>query len=141
VPSTSTFLAGDIAAPVDRVFALLVDPRKLPDWLPGCFAVSGSPMVYKGARLLVRFGPRTTTLEITDFQPPTTFGWAEHGARAGSKTFFQLGFAGGTTALKMKHISTFSSLKAWLRSKLNNRRDPHRQLDQTLQNLRKLTTD
>lgn len=140
MPSTSTFLAGDIAAPMDEVFALLVDPRKIPDWLPGCYGVGGAPLIYKGARLLVRFGMRTTAFEITDFVPPTTFGWAEHGARAGSKTFFQLGFAGGTTALKMKHISTFSSLKAWLRSKLNNRRNPHRQLDQTLQNLRKLTT-
>ena len=140
VPSTSTVLAGDIAAPVDRVFALLVDPRRLPDWLPGCYAVGGSPMVYKGAQLLVRFGLRTTALEITDFVPPTSLGWAELGARAGSKTFFQLGFAGATTAIKMKHISTFSSLRAWLRAKLKNRRDPHRQLDQTLQNLRKLTT-
>ena len=107
MPSTSTVLAGDIAAPMDRVFALLVDPRKIPDWLPGCYGVGGAPLVYKGARLLVRFGMRTSAFEITDFVPPTTFGWAELGARAGSKTFFQLGFAGGTTAIKMKHISTF----------------------------------
>ena len=140
VPSTSTTLSGDIAAPVDEVFALLVDPRRIPDWLPGCYGVGGSPMVYKGARLLVRFGRRTTTLEITDFIPPTSLGWAEHGTRAGSKTFFKLGFAGATTAIKMMHVSTFSSVRAWLRAKLKNRRDPYRQLDQTLQNLRKLTT-
>lgn len=140
MPSSSTVLAGAIAAPVDRVFALLVDPRKFPDWLPGCYAVGGAPLIYKGARLLVRFGPRTTAFEITDFVPPTTFGWAELGARAGSQTFFQLAFAGATTAIKMKHVSTFSSLKAWLRTKLGNRRDPYRQLDLTLQNLRKLTT-
>lgn len=97
-------------------------------------------MIYKGARLLARFGGRTTTLEITDFIPPTTLGWAEHGTRAGSKTFFKLDFAGATTAIKMMHISTFPNLRAWLRAKLNNRRNPRRQLDQTLQNLRKLTT-
>lgn len=140
MPSSSTTLASVVAAPIDRVFALLVDPRKLPDWLPGCYAVAGSPLVYKGAKLLVRFGGRTASFEIIDFHPPTTFGWAEQGARAGEKTFFKLDFAGATTAIKMMHVSTFSSLRAWLRAKLNNRRNPRRQLDQTLQNLRKLTT-
>jgi uncharacterized protein YndB with AHSA1/START domain len=141
MPSTSTFVTGDIAASVDRVFALLVDPRRIPDWLPGCSAVGGAPMIYKGARLLVRFGPRTTAFEITDFNPPRTIGWAEEeGARTGSQTFFQLGFAGGTTALRMKHIWTARTFGAWLKAKLNDRRDPHRVLDMALQNLRKLTT-
>jgi uncharacterized protein YndB with AHSA1/START domain len=141
VPSTSTTLAGDIAAPVDRVFALLVDPRKIPDWLPGCYAVGGSPMIYKGARLLVRFGPRTTSFRITDFNPPSAFGWAEEeGARSGAKTFFHLGFAGGTTAIQMKHIGAPQTLGAWLKARLRDRRDAHRVLNMTLQNLRKLTT-
>src|SRR5687767_862717 len=106
VPSSATVLSGDIAAPVDEVFALLVDPRKIPDWLPGCYGVGGAPLLHKGARLLVRFGPRTADLEITDFIPPTTLGWAEHGARAGSRTFFQLGFAGATTSFRIKHVWT-----------------------------------
>ena len=124
---------------MDEVFALLVDPRKIPDWLPGCYGVGGAPLLHKGARLLVRFGIRTADLEITDFIPPTTLGWAEHGARSGSKTFFQLAFAGATTSFKIKHVWT-ATLGAWLKAKLSNRRDPERVLNQTLQNLRKLTT-
>ena len=139
MPSSATVLTGDIAAPVDEVFALLVDPRKIPDWLPGCYGVGGAPLLHKGARLLVRFGPRTADLEITDFNPPTTLGWAEHGSRSGTRTFFQLRFAGATTSFKIKQVWT-ASLGAWLRAKLSNRRDPERVLNQTLQNLRKLTT-
>jgi uncharacterized protein YndB with AHSA1/START domain len=138
--SRATVLSGDIAAPDTLVFALLSDPRRIPDWLPGCSAVGGAPLIYKGARLLVRFGPRTASFEITDFNPPRTFGWAEEGARSGSRTFFHLGFAGGTTALRMKHIWTARTLWAWLKAKLRDRRDPQRVLDRTLQNLRKLTT-
>lgn len=140
MPSRATVLSGDIAAPDELVFALLSDPRRIPDWLPGCSAVGGAPLIYKGARLLVRFGPRTASFEITDFNPPRTFGWAEEGARTGSRTFFHLGFAGGTTALRMKHIWTARTFWAWLKAKLKDRRDPRRVLDRTLQNLRKLTT-
>lgn len=125
---------------MDSVFALISDPARIPNWLPGCRAVSGASLVYKGAWLEVTFGRHTTAFEITDFHPPYSFAWAEHGARAGSRTFFHLGFAGGTTAIKMKHVWTAPSLGAWLRAKLKNRRNPGRQLDQTLQNLRKLTT-
>ncbi|MFN2571733.1 MAG: SRPBCC family protein [Gemmatimonadales bacterium] len=140
MPSRSTVLAGDIAAPVDRVFALLADPRRIPDWLPGCYGVGGAPLICKGARLLVRFGPRTTSFEITDFLPPNTLGWAEEGARTGSRTFFHLAFAGATTALRMKHVWTPQTLGAWFKSKLKDRRNTHRVLDMTLQNIRKLTT-
>jgi hypothetical protein len=96
-------------------------------------------MLCKGARLLVRYGERTTAFEITEFHPPTTIGWVEEGARSGAKTFFHLGFAGATTSFRVKHVTPLS-LGKWLQSKLSDRRDTHRVLNMTLQNIRKLTT-
>ena len=138
--SDSLTLTGTVPAPMDRVFGLLTDAARFPEWLPGCHAVAGSPDVKKGARLEVQFGPRTTAFEITDFVSPTTLGWVEHGARDGSRTFFSLGFAGGSTAVRMKHVWTAPSFGAWLRTRITERRNPRRVLDQTLQNLSKLTT-
>jgi polyketide cyclase/dehydrase/lipid transport protein len=134
----SLTLHGAIPAPMDRVFALLANPETMPDWLPGCYEVQG--VVKKGAQLAVRFGPRASMLHIVDFDVPTALGWTEIGARTGSKTFFQLGFAGATTALKMLHTWPAPGLGTWFRTRFNERRNPNRMLDQTLQNLRKLTT-
>ena len=136
----SVTLHGAVPAPIDRVFALLSDPGRFPDWLPGCYGVDG--VVKKGGKLAVRFGPRTSTFHIIDFDVPNTLGWSEEGARKGTKTFFQLGFAGATTTLKMMQTWPAPTVGARLKSMMTTqrRRDPKRALDQTLQNLRKLTT-
>src|SRR3989449_2111916 len=43
--SVAITLSGIVAAPIDRVFDLLTDPHRAPDWLPGCQSVrvNGSP--------------------------------------------------------------------------------------------------
>src|SRR2546422_1420034 len=80
--SVAITLSGIVAAPIDRVFDLLTDPHRAPDWLPGCQSVrvNGSPG-RKGERwhLRVRTPLRTADLqiEILEYTPPTGFAWHE----------------------------------------------------------------
>src|SRR5438309_6682019 len=70
-------LINSIRAPIDRVFALLTDPGRIAQWLPGCDGVQSAGPLRKGARFTARFGARQTEFEIVDFTPPSTFGWVE----------------------------------------------------------------
>src|SRR5439155_127055 len=80
--SVAITLSGIVAAPIDRVFDLLTDPHRAPDWLPGCQSVrvNGSPG-RKGERwhLRVRTPLRLADLqiEILEYTPPTGFAWHE----------------------------------------------------------------
>ena len=134
--SVSTTVINHVVAPVERVFQLLTNPARFPDWLPGCSGAEHQGPVKKGARVKVRFGTRNTTFEVVDFGEPYTFGWIERGARAGCKTFFQLGFAGSLTAVTIKDVWDPPSLGALVRAKLRPRRSTARHLDRTIQNLR-----
>src|SRR6266480_493901 len=75
---------------IERVVALLTDPSRMAEWLPGCAGTQSDKPLRKGVRFKVRFGERTTEFEVVDFMPPTTFGWVERGERNGWKTFFRL---------------------------------------------------
>jgi uncharacterized protein YndB with AHSA1/START domain len=88
-----------ISAPIDQVFAALIDPRCLERWLPGCAGVAVEGPIRKSTRLKVQFGRRFTELDVVDFAPPRTFGWVERGQRKDYKTFFQLDPTGGATRL------------------------------------------
>jgi uncharacterized protein YndB with AHSA1/START domain len=65
----------DIARPPGDVFAMLDDPRRVPDWLSQCAELSvvpGGPM-RAGSKLLYRYrdgGPRTGTMdgEVTAYE-------------------------------------------------------------------------
>src|SRR3989441_3093121 len=63
-------LINSIRAPIDRVFALLTDPGRIAQWLPGCDGVQSAGPLRKGARFTARFGARQTEFEIVDFAPP-----------------------------------------------------------------------
>jgi hypothetical protein len=115
---------------METVFAILSDPNRIPAWLPGCRAVGGAALIHRGVWLDVRFDERTSSFQITDFHPPFSFAWVERGAREGSRTSFQLGFVAGTTAIRLQQVSILRASQ--------ERRNPKRQLDLTLQNLRKL---
>jgi uncharacterized protein YndB with AHSA1/START domain len=131
-------LIDHVRAPIDRVFALLSDPARMPEWLPGCSAVATAGPLKNGARLKARFGTRLTEFEIVDFAPPNTFGWVERGQRRGSKTFFRLDFVGGATAVTVRDVWTPHSLGAWVRGRLLPKRKVQRQLKAILQNLQHL---
>src|SRR5207247_1334202 len=53
-------LINSVRAPVDRVFALLTDPQRIAQWLPGCDSVQSQGPLKKGARFTARFGARQT---------------------------------------------------------------------------------
>lgn len=126
-----------VGAPIERVFEVLSNPARMPDWLPMCESIETDGPMRRGARLRVRFvDARVTTFEIVDYHAPSTFGWVEHGGREGAKTFFRLDFAGGSTALTMKDIWQPPSFMAWVRASLFPKRNTKRQMDRAVQSLR-----
>ena len=138
-PVTHTFTA-PVAATSERVFNLLSNPARMAEWLPGCHAVDTDAPVRKGTRLRVRFSRGETEFEITDYTPPTAFGWVERGRRLGAKTLFKLDFSGGTTAITMKDVWIPRGLRSWILGHIHHRRNATRMFDGIIQNLRNLLT-
>ncbi|HZH42214.1 MAG TPA: SRPBCC family protein [Gemmatimonadales bacterium] len=136
-PSAIT-LTATIPAPTERVFALLTDPARIPDWLPGCREIIPATPLRKGAAITARFPGRDTELVITEIVSPTSLAWTDR-RRAGSRTYFLLQFAGGSTTFTMKDVWQPSGFGSWLRGKLLRRRDTKKRFDAMVQNLRKMT--
>jgi uncharacterized protein YndB with AHSA1/START domain len=134
-------LVTQVGAPIDKVFAVLTDPARMPEWLPMCESVEANGPIRRGSRLKVRFADhRRTEFEIVDYQAPSTFGWVEHGGREGAKTFFRLDFAGSATALTVKDVWRPPSIIAWLKAQLFPKRNTKRQMDRAVQSLRLAVT-
>ena len=133
-------LIDHISAPIDRVFAVLTDPQRIVQWLPGCASVVVDGSIGKGKRLKVQFGRRTTELDVVDFGPPRTFGWVERGQRKDYKTFFQLDPTSGATAVTIQEVWTPSSLRDWIRGRFFPKRNVPRHQKEILRNLRKILT-
>ena len=136
--------SGTVPAPIDKVFQLIATPENMPQWLPRCIAVKSTTNENrpgKGARYKVTFQRESNrheaVIEIIDFQPPHSFGWVEIYHRAGSKTFFGLGFAGGSTKVTLKHIWQPTGFRSWLNGQFYRRRNAHRMFDGLINNLRK----
>jgi uncharacterized protein YndB with AHSA1/START domain len=142
--SVSFTYSARVPAPIDRVFALISDPLRMPEWLPRCVGVKATTPDRgpgKGARYKVTFQRESNrheaVIEIIDFQPPHTFGWVEIYHRAGSKTFFGLGFEGGSTKVSLKHIWQPTGFRSWLNGQFYRRRNAHRMFDGLINNLRR----
>ncbi len=95
---------GTVGVSIDRVFELIADPVRMPEWLPNCtFAVPGPNRKGKGDRHRLHFernGRKAdAVIEIIEYVPPTTYGWVEIIHRRGAKTFFKLEFQGGSTRI------------------------------------------
>lgn len=134
-------LITQVGAPIERVFAVLTDPARIPEWLPMCESVEIEGPIKRGSRLRVYFADRRLTVfEVVDFQAPSTFGWIEHGGREGAKTFFRLDFAGGATALTIKDVWRPPTFFAWLKAQLFPKRNTARQMDRAVQSLRLAVT-
>ena len=123
---------------IERVFALLTDPGRMAEWLPGCAATQSDKPLRKGVRFKVRFGERTTEFEVVDLNPGRTFGWVEYGQRNGAKVFFRLDQAGEATSITIQIVWKPRSLLAWVRGRLFSKRNVERQVSKTLENLRRL---
>src|SRR5207247_10158055 len=63
-------LINSIRAPIDRVFALLTDPGRIAQWLPGCDGVQSAGPLRKGARFTARFGALAAGFRVVDSHPP-----------------------------------------------------------------------
>lgn len=134
-------LITQVGAPMERVFSVLTDPARIPDWLPMCESVELEGPIRVGARLKVHFADhRLTVFEIVDYQVPSTFGWIEHGGRAGAKTFFRLDFHGGATALTVRDVWRPPTVVSWLKAQLFPKRNTKRQMDRAVQSLRLAVT-
>ena len=135
--------SGTVVAPIERVFELIADPTRMPQWFPQCRAAVPAPEPNrKGARhrlQLLRDGPPIDAeIEILEYAPPTSYGWVETYHRAGSKTFFALQFDGGSTRITMKYIWRPPNLRTWILGHFYRRRNARRTFDALLQNLRTL---
>jgi len=130
-------LITQVGAPIEKVFAVLTDPLRIPEWLPMCESVEANGPVRRGSRLKVHFvDHRLTEFEVVDYHAPSTFGWIEHGGREGAKTFFRLDFAGSSTALTVKDVWRPPTILAWLKAQLFPKRNTKRQMDRAVQSLR-----
>ena len=127
-----------VPASIERVFAVLTDPARIAQWLPGCGGVESPVPLKKGVRFKARFGNRVTEFEVVDFAPPTAFGLVERGERDGWKTLFRLDETAGSTALTVRDVWAPRSVIAWLRGRLREKRQVHSQLEAILANVRKL---
>lgn len=138
--------SGLVQVPIDRVFALIADPLRMPEWLPRCIAVKATTdgRAGKGARYKLTFQRdairHESVIEVIEFSPPHGFGWVEIYHRIGSKTFFGLGFAGGSTKVTMKHVWMPTGFRSWLNGQFYRRRNAHRMFEGLLNNLRKALT-
>ena len=141
-PVSFTYSAS-VQSPIDKVFALIADPLRMPEWLPRCIGVKATTnnRVGKGARYKVTFQrdehKHEAVIEIIEFQAPHSFGWVEIYHRAGSKTFFGLSFAGGSTKVTLKHIWHPTGFRSWLNGQFYRRRNSHRMFNGLINNLRK----
>src|SRR2546430_17165371 len=131
-------LINSIRAPIDRVFALLTDPGRIAQWLPGCDGVQSAGPLRKGARFTPRFGARQTEFEVVDFAPPSPFGWVERGQRKGWRTFFRLDASAGSTAVTIRDVWTPRSVGGWLRGRFLEKRKAQNHLKTILENLGKM---
>jgi uncharacterized protein YndB with AHSA1/START domain len=134
--------SGTVGVSIEKVFALISDATRMPEWLPHCTAAVPSPTHKgKGARHRMRFerqGRKTdVVVEVIEYEEPTTYAWVEIIHRRGSKTFFKLEFAGGSTRITMKQVWTPTSWRSWFLGQFYRRRNAHRMFDGLLQNLRK----
>ena len=145
-PVAFTF-SGSVAVPMDRVFALISDPTRMPEWLPGCRSVIPTPASQrkgKGDRHRIEYdrdGQRSEAeIEIIDYKPPDTYGWVEISGRAQEKTLFALAFQGGATKVTMRDIWVPANWRAWLLGQILRRRSAARTFNRLLQNLRMILT-
>lgn len=125
-----------LPAAIDRVFAVLTAPDRIPEWLPGCGAAHTDDAIEKGVLIKARFGKRIAQFEITDYIPPISFGWAERGQRRSSTLGFRLYPVGSSTTVAVREVWAPTSLASWAWGRLVSRRNPQAHVALILERLR-----
>lgn len=140
MPRLSATFSATIPAPIKEVFELLTNPAHIPQWLPGCKAVTPAGPLRRGSSIRVSFGQRSAELEIVELAPPANFGWIERLGRPGQQTYFHLAFGGGSTKLTMKAVWQPHGWIGWFSGRLRRRRDAKRLFEGVVNNLRRMVT-
>lgn len=100
----------EVAAPPQRVWALLTEAQKMPQWNSTVTSVGGT--IAAGERLAVRVpsSPRTFTPKVSAFDPPRRMVWRDGAAPMfeGVREYQLLDLGGGRTRFEM--TETFSGL-------------------------------
>ncbi len=128
-------LVEHLPASIDRVFAVLADPARVPDWLPGCSAAQSERPLQHGVWLRARFKKRVSIFEVVEFLPPKRLGFLERGQRKNAQLFFRLEPAGASTTVTVREVWQPGSAGAWVRGRVLPKRDPDRYLAAILENL------
>jgi uncharacterized protein YndB with AHSA1/START domain len=132
-----TFCAtGRVPGLIDTVFAVLTNPARMPEWLPGCGGAASDDPIGQGVHIGARFRSRVTEFVVVDYAPPHRFGWAERGQRRGWRLWFRLNAADGETALTICEVWAPTSFGAWVWGHVIRRRHPERDVQQILERLR-----
>jgi uncharacterized protein YndB with AHSA1/START domain len=125
-----------LPAVIQHVFTVLTDPDRIPEWLPGCDGAHTDEPIKRGVYIKARFGKRMAQFEITDYAPPTSFGWSERGQRRSSTLGFRLYAVGSSTTVTVSEVWAPTSLAAWAWGRLISRRNPQRHVALILEKLR-----
>jgi len=120
---------------VERVFAVLTNPDRIREWLPGCEAAHLEGPLAQGAVIQARFGSRVAEFEVMEFVPPTRFAWSERRQRRSSILAFRLDPVPGGTMVMVGEVESAPSLRAALWGFLRSRRSPNGRVRVILQRL------
>ena len=111
--------ATTIAAPPDRVWAVLTDAAGYPDWNSTIISLDGSIAEGERIALVSTLNPkRTFTLSVSDVHPPTSMVWSDGmplGLFSGVRTFTLTDAGEGVTEFSMREV--YSGLLAPLITK------------------------
>lgn len=111
--------ATTIAAPPDRVWAVLTDAAGYPDWNSTIISLDGSIAEGERIALVSTLNPkRTFTLSVSDVHPPTSMVWSDGmplGLFSGVRTFTLTDAGEGATEFSMREV--YSGLLAPLITK------------------------
>jgi uncharacterized protein YndB with AHSA1/START domain len=104
-----------VAAPAAEVFRWLVEPDKLTQWAGGAGAMPADPSLLKAgftasSMVATPGGPRPATLTVTDYQPPTSFGFTIGYDGGQTVTIYRLSEAGRVTTLDCDGTSDFAAV-------------------------------
>ena len=96
-------LSFEIHAPPERVYALLIDPDRMPDWMLGLKSVAATgPLDRPGSELTVKFGPPfTVTSKVIE---------SERGVRHQVRAREMLGLVTCTTTATLQPVAAGTRL-------------------------------
>lgn len=97
-----------IAAPAEKVWKVLVDAHRWPEWDPHVERVDGEAILGGKIRMHTDLSSTTIPVEVAEFVPPRRMVWRgglPFGLMTGTRTF-SLGEADGVTTFELHEVFT-----------------------------------